>query len=156
MIIDIPGHKPFDIRHIVCDFNGTVAVDGVLLPGVAERFAALSQQGLSVSVITADTHGNVRDQLKDVTCDIHILTTKRHDIEKKQFVSKLGAQHVAAFGNGYNDHKMIKAARLGVAVCQSEGLAGVTAHNADVVVTSIHDGLDLILKPSRLIASLRY
>ena len=156
MNIAIPGHTPFDIRHIVCDFNGTVAVDGALLPGVAERFAALSAQGLSVSVITADTHGNARDQLKNTPCNVHILTSQRHDVEKKQFVSKLGARHVAAFGNGYNDHKMIKAARLGVAVCQSEGLAGVTARNADVIVTSIQDGLDLILTPSRLIASLRY
>ena len=156
MIINTPGHKSFNLDHVVCDFNGTIAIDGVLIEGVKESFNALINLGLKIHVITADTHGNVRKQLEGVDCSIKILSTDRHDLEKEEFVNQLGADNVVAFGNGYNDHLMLAKARLGVAVCQIEGMAGITMRNADVVVLTISDGLNLLLKPSRLIATLRY
>ncbi|MFW6250813.1 MAG: ATPase P [Alkalispirochaetaceae bacterium] len=38
---DIPGDRQYTIENVVCDFNGTLAVDGALLPGVAEAKAEL-------------------------------------------------------------------------------------------------------------------
>lgn len=35
--IDIPGRGTFGIRHVVCDYNGIIAVDGHLIEGVASR-----------------------------------------------------------------------------------------------------------------------
>ena len=35
LTISIPGGATLDIEHLVLDYNGTLAVDGVLLPGVA-------------------------------------------------------------------------------------------------------------------------
>ena len=34
--IDIPGRGTFGIRHVVCDYNGTIAVDGHLIEGGCE------------------------------------------------------------------------------------------------------------------------
>lgn len=45
--IEIPGRKPLHIAHVVLDYNGTIAVDGILLEGVGERIARL--QNLSVT-----------------------------------------------------------------------------------------------------------
>jgi len=39
--IDIPGKGLLRLEHAVFDVNGTLALDGELLPGVAERLAAL-------------------------------------------------------------------------------------------------------------------
>ena len=33
--IDVPGYGRLSLSHLVLDYNGTLAVDGELLPGVA-------------------------------------------------------------------------------------------------------------------------
>jgi hypothetical protein len=34
--LNIPGFKQLELSALVCDYNGTLAVDGQLLPGVAD------------------------------------------------------------------------------------------------------------------------
>jgi soluble P-type ATPase len=70
-------------------------------------------------------------------------------------VDGLGAGQVVAIGNGANDVDMLRTSALGIAVLGPEGLATPALLAADVVVASIDDGLDLLLQPKRLIASLR-
>ena len=41
--IDIPGRGTFGIRHVVCDYNGTIAVDGHLIEGVASRIREITE-----------------------------------------------------------------------------------------------------------------
>ena len=60
--IDIPGYKKLTLTHLVLDFNGTLACDGTLLPGVADRLNALSEK-LTVVVLTADTFGKAAGEL---------------------------------------------------------------------------------------------
>ncbi|MBI4505698.1 MAG: hypothetical protein HY691_09200 [Chloroflexi bacterium] len=54
--IDVPGRGRLTLCHLVLDVNGTLACDGVLLPGVAARLATLSER-LTLHLLTADTHG---------------------------------------------------------------------------------------------------
>ncbi|MFA4886376.1 MAG: ATPase P, partial [Desulfotomaculaceae bacterium] len=54
--IEIPGKEKLTIKNIVLDFNGTIALDGVLLPGVQEKLNALAV-GLNIYILTADTFG---------------------------------------------------------------------------------------------------
>jgi len=63
--IDIPGFGPLKLENLVLDYNGTLAVDGVLIGGVGERLSVLSKK-LTVYVITADTFGNAREGLKGI------------------------------------------------------------------------------------------
>ncbi len=42
MRIDIPGFEALDIKHVLCDFNGTLAIDGELIEGVEELINELS------------------------------------------------------------------------------------------------------------------
>ena len=58
-------------------------------------------------------------------------------------------------GNGFNDLLMAEACALSVCVIGREGCCGALLGKSDVVVTSIADGLDLLLKPDRLRATLR-
>ena len=41
--LEIPGRKKLLIKHLLLDFNGTLAVDGNLIPGIAEKLIQLSQ-----------------------------------------------------------------------------------------------------------------
>lgn len=153
--IDIPGFGAVSIKHIVSDFTGTLSEDGRLCRGVRERLNELSQN-LQVHILTADTFGAARDELKNVHCTIHILEGTDHDVQKERYVQKLGADNVIALGNGNNDRNMLKAARVGVAVCLIEGCSTDCIASADILVTSITDGLDLLLHPKRLKATLRF
>jgi len=54
--ISIPGRRTYELGHLVLDLNGTIALDGGLLPGVEDRLKALAER-LVVHLATADTHG---------------------------------------------------------------------------------------------------
>jgi soluble P-type ATPase len=152
--IDIPGWGPVRLEHIVMDYNGTLAVDGILVPGVAERLERLSAD-LKVHVITADTFGRVREGMRGIPCSVSILPPGAQDQGKLEYVQRLGARQVCAVGNGRNDRLMLEAAALGLAVILGEGAAAASLAVADVVCLSILDALDLLANPLRLMATLR-
>jgi len=153
--IDIPGFGAVKLMHLVSDFTGTLSFDGKLIPGVKERLNKLSES-LSLHVLTSDTFGTSRSELKGVHCALHVLEGEYHDLQKEEFVERLGAIHVVAYGNGNNDRKMLRAARIGIAVTEGEGCAVDILMAGEVHVTSIISGLDLLLHPKRLKATLRY
>ena len=153
--IDIPGFGMVKLEHLVSDFSGTLSVDGVLLPNVAARLNKLSEI-MSVHILTADTFGKARAELRKIICEVHILAGENHDVQKEAYVAKLGAEGVVALGNGKNDRKMLKAAKIGIAVTEGEGCAVDAIMAADIHVQSALDGLDLLLNPKRCKATLRF
>ena len=154
MEFDIPGFRRLEIRHLVLDYNGTIAIDGILLEGVGERIRELAEH-LTVHVITADTFGNAARQVAGLPLEVKILASDDHAREKRDFVVELGADNVVAIGNGRNDREMLEASAIGVALIQIEGGAAQAVMSADIVSTSILDALDLLRYPKRLTATLR-
>jgi len=153
--IDIPGFGIVKLEHLVSDFTGTLSFDGKLLTGVKKQLNQIAKF-LKIHILTADTFGKARQELGGVQCEIHILSGKNHDIQKEEYVNKLGAEAAVAFGNGSNDRRLLKAARIGIAVSLGEGCAVDAMMSADIFVTSAKDGLDLLLNPKRCKATLRY
>jgi P-type E1-E2 ATPase len=153
--LDIPGFGTVRLHHLVSDFTGTLSFNGKLIPGVKDRLNKLSEK-LSIHVLTSDTFGTAKAELKDVNCDIRILKGEYHDLQKEEFVEGLGASSVIAFGNGNNDRKMLRVARIGIAVTGDEGSAVDILMAGDALITNILHGLDLLLHPKRLRATLRY
>lgn len=162
LTVDIPGdfcgHShdeiPLTLAHLVLDFNGTIAEDGVLIAGVRERLERLAQQ-LVIHVITADTHGSAAQKLAGLPVTLHLLPPGAQSEAKAEFVRTLGVNHCVAIGNGRNDVLMLREAALGIVVIQTEGAAQITVAAADVVSRSIEEALDLLLHSKRLIATLR-
>ena len=152
--ITIPGYKTLQLSQLVLDFNGTLACDGRLLEGVAERLNVLAPE-MKIHVVTADTFGTVRQQLAEIPCDVVVLPVENQDTAKRDFVGQLDADATVAVGNGRNDRLMLKAAALGIAVVQEEGAAAETVIAADIVCPDILSALDLLDHPKRLIATLR-
>ncbi|MGW8193449.1 MAG: HAD family hydrolase, partial [Desulforhopalus sp.] len=152
-IIDIPEFGQLDISHIVCDYNGTLAVDGELLPGVSDAINSI--EGVQVHVITADTFGIAKMQLKHTNCLFTIAPVSNQAQWKLDYIESLGADSTATIGNGRNDSLMLKRAALGIALLQKEGAAVEAIINADIVCSSILDALDYFSHPKRLIATLR-
>jgi soluble P-type ATPase len=153
--ITIPGGaEALHLEHLVLDFNGTLACDGVLLGGVAELLQGLSSQ-LALHVVTGDTFGRAREALGGLPCRLVILDATGQSEAKRQYVERLGADTVACIGNGRNDRLMMEIAALGIAVMQAEGASPQTLSAADVVTGDVRDALDLLLHPLRLAATLR-
>jgi soluble P-type ATPase len=152
--VNIPGFKTLQLEYLVLDHNGTLAVDGILMPGVKERLEKLSQD-LKIFVVTADTFGKAGAELEGIPCELTILAKKDQDMGKLDFIKKLGSGNTVCMGNGRNDRLMLKLAGLGIAVVLEEGVAVETITAADILCTGIVPALELLLNPLRLTATLR-
>lgn len=152
--VNVPGLGLLALKHLVLDLNGTIAVDGEVLPGVAERLEKLSGQ-LSVHLLSADTRGLAAQTASRLGVTLTRVEPGDESRRKCKVVELLGREKVVAIGNGANDRQLLEAAALGIAVLESEGLAVATLTAADVVARSVQDALDLLLSPRRLAATLR-
>ncbi len=153
-MVDIPGFGKIEIDHIVCDFNGTVAEDGLLVKEVVEIFKTLSKS-FTIHLITADTFGSVESQAKGLPVTIKVLKSADHTAEKGEYTRSLGSERCAALGNGNNDIEMLKAAKIGIALLGGEGCSTGALLSSDIVCKSAEEALGLFLNPSRLKATLR-
>jgi len=152
--ITIPNFAQLQLRHIVLDYNGTIAKDGILKESVKSSINQLSKN-FTIHIITADTFGSVAKQSKHLHIKLKILSSSDHAQEKADYIAMLGAQNCAAVGNGNNDKEMLQTAALGIAVTGEEGCATQTLLTSDIVCKSIEDALKLFEKQKRMIATLR-
>lgn len=152
--VEIPGYGLLQLEHLVLDVNGTIARDGDVIPGVPEALGTLSNE-LHVLAVTADTHGMASALRDRLGIEVRVIERGREAAAKLDLVDELGADSVVAIGNGANDELMLKDAALGIAVLGDEGAASLAVGAADVVTTSVHVALGLLLEPRRLIATLR-
>ena len=153
--LDIPGFGLLVLEHLVLDYTGTLSFNGSLLPNVKEKLNDLAKL-LRIHVLTADTFGTATDELSDISCEIRIISGRNLDVQKEEYIRGLGAEKVVAIGNGLNDRRMLKVARIGVAVNGREGCAVETLLAADIQVINILDALDFMLNPKRLKATLTF
>lgn len=151
--IDIPGREAIEIEHIVLDYNGTVALDGRLMAGAAERMEKLGQLA-RIYVLTADTYGTVQAQCAGLGIEVKTFP-QANAAERKAEIVRALCGGTACIGNGLNDIGMFDAADLSIAVMDGEGVCAALISHADVLVRSADEGLDLLLKPDRLRATLR-
>ena len=149
--IDIPQRGMIELHHAVFDVNGTLAVDGIPIPGVVYRLQVLAEH-LSLHALTAGTHGNIAELERELSFPLRIISTGE---EKMHYVERLGPAGVIAFGNGRNDVAMLHLAAIGIAILAGEGVAIEALQAADVLAPGPVEAIDLVLKPKRLIATLR-
>ena len=126
-------------------------MDGVFVPGVPDRLLKLSEI-LQMHILTAGTHGNLAELEERAGLTFQLIA---HGEEKRRYVEQLDPCTVIAFGNGTNDASMLRLAEIGVAILGAEGLSMEALRAADILVRSPLDAMDLVLRPKRLLATLR-
>ncbi len=154
MQLSIPGVGDLEVKHLVLDFNGTIARDGQLLSNLDQTLQKLAEK-ITIHILTADTGGTVRHELAGLPCTLHIITAGSEAEQKAAYIRQLGADQTICFGNGANDCLMLQEARLGVAVLEGEGTAVSAVNHADIVCRSIYDAMGLLMVPQRIIATMR-
>ncbi|MFK5952154.1 MAG: ATPase P [Desulfobacterium sp.] len=152
--IKIPGAFTLNIKHVLLDFNGTIAVDGRLVQGVGHKINDLAQN-LDFHVITADTFGSVKKEIKGLKCSLKVIPEQDQVQAKRDYLETLGKDKTIAAGNGANDESMLREAVLGIAVLGQEGLASKTLAASDIMVMNILDLFGYLEHPGRLVACLR-
>lgn len=152
--LNIPGRGVLQLEHLVSDVNGTLAVDGQLQDGLSRSLRGLRDR-LTIHLLTADTHG--RQHTVDQQLGFQAVRIQPGDesVQKADYIRSLGAERVAAIGQGANDAAMLKEAALGICVLSAEGVALETLLAADLVLPDIFSALELLEKPMRIVASLR-
>ena len=152
--IEIPGFRTVEIDNLILDFNGTIALDGNLLDGVDGRLVELSHQ-VNIHIITADTFGLVERSCAGLPVRIQRIPPGEEADRKRILLEQMGCEHTAAMGNGANDVQMLERACLGIAVLGREGACATALKAADICVPDACIGLDLLLFPKRVTATLR-
>jgi soluble P-type ATPase len=117
--INIPGAQPLRLSHLILDYNGTLACDGSILPGVAECLKILAEH-LDIHIVTADTFGNVRTQVAHLPVQLAVIPPGKQAQAKAAYTEKLGPANSVAIGNGRNDALMLQQSALGIAVMQTD------------------------------------
>ena len=154
MIIEIPGRHTLDIKHIIFDYNGTIALDGKVIDGVIEKMNQYADV-MNFHVVTADTYGTAERELEGANCLVVNLSKSVNYKTKTDYLAHLGKENTLSVGNGFNDSDLLKQSILGVAVIQDEGLCMDALLSADIVCKSVMDVFSYLEKPNRLKATLR-
>jgi P-type E1-E2 ATPase len=152
--LDIPSLGNYVLTDLVLDVNGTLSVDGELLPGVAARCRDLTEV-VTIHLLTADMRGTAAGIAEELGVRWTRVRAGGEAEQKRCFVQELGGHNVVAIGNGHNDVQMLAAAGLGIAVLGAEGTSVRALMHADLAVADICTALDLLLHPTRIIATLR-
>ena len=152
--VEIPGYKTLRLTTLISDFNGTLAVDGVLDDAVRKGLLNIASS-LELVVVTADTHGTVRQAMEALPVRIIVLDHANQVEAKRKAVEEADADSVVFFGNGANDVGALSEAALSIVVLGEEGASGEALRYADLVVKKPVDAVHLLSTPKRLIAGLR-
>lgn len=152
--IVIPGKQTLHLEYLVCDINGTLTLDGQLLPGVAADIDSLKHI-LEIHLLSADTLRRADDIAASLNIHLQKISPGSEALNKADYIHELGEERIVAIGQGANDAMMLKQAALGICVFSTEGTAVATLISADLVVPDIISALELLLNPTRIAATLR-
>jgi soluble P-type ATPase len=134
--------------------NGTLATDGRIPGELKTKIQALAQKA-KIYILTADTQGTASEEVKGLEVELVKIEEEESTSGKFDFLKTINPEKTVVLGNGNNDHLILKEAGLGIGVLGEEGMAVSAMNDADLVVKNISDGLDLLMKPKRLVATLR-
>ena len=152
--VDIPGWGNMEIENLVLDLNGTVATDGKIPSEVKKKISALANH-VKIYILTADTQATAAEEIREMNVELIKVEDKESKEGKFNFLTSLDLEKTVAMGNGNNDELILKEAALGIAILGDEGISVTALKQADIMAKNISDALDLLLKPKRLMATLR-
>lgn len=151
MIYAIPGQDELEIKTIILDLNGTLSVGGVVPDGVKERLLRLKPH-FKIVFFTGNTRNDADELAKNLGIEWRLAKTAG---DKRRLALELEPNTCATIGNGLIDLELFAVVRLSIATLQAEGVHVKTLLNADIVIPTINDALDMFIDEQRLIATLR-
>ncbi|MFT4058310.1 MAG: hypothetical protein QM652_02040 [Legionella sp.] len=152
--VSISGFADLTITDVIFDYNGTLAVDGILIAGVDKLLTTLARK-LKIHVVTGDSLGTAKKELTGIPCTVHIVPSLEQGLAKQQYLQQLNAKNTIAIGNGRNDRQIMHDTAIGILILGTEGASVHALKEADILVANIFDAINLLEHPGRLLATLR-
>lgn len=152
--VNIPGFADLTINEVIFDYNGTLAIDGHLISGVASELIELAKK-VTIHVVTGDSLGTAKNELQGIPCNVVIVPPIEQGLAKKNYLQKLNAKETISIGNGRNDQQVMKDSAVGILILGEEGAAVEALKAADIIVANIFDAINLLQHPNRLLSTLR-
>ncbi len=143
-----------NLKYLLLDYTGTLSEHGKLMNCVKDKLETLQSKFDKILVLTADTFGTAKEELKDIPVEVVIL---KHPTSKGKLniVNELGPEYCVAIGNGNNDIDMLKASKLSFAVINKDGCNAKLINHADVIFKSTCDALEALADQRIIISLLR-
>ena len=151
--IQRPGMESLELHFVLIDFEGTLAMDGRVHPKAKDKVNLLSKR-VTVYILTKSSKEKVEETLKKMKAEILSMTEGDSSQQKLDVLQRLGPHQTAVIGNGFDDVQIMEQAGLGMCVIGKEGSSPEAVAKADLVVTSVLDALDFLLRPLRQGATL--
>ena len=148
-----PGQTSLGIEFVLIDFDGTLAQDGRVHPKAKDKINLLSKRA-KIYILVKEEDERVGQSLRNVKAGRYFLRDGEASGQKAGLLREFGPDRCVAIGNGVDDGAMLEEAGLGICVIGKEGASAQGLAKADVVVSSVLDALDLLLKPLRHKATL--
>jgi soluble P-type ATPase len=143
-----PGQDPLEVEFLFVDFEGTLASDGRIHPKAKDKINLLSKR-IRIHVFVKSGQALPEKTFRNVKAEIVYLTEGSSSKQKTDRLEKLGPGRTVAIGNGLDDARIIEEAGFGICVIGKEGASGEAVRKADLVVMSVLDAFDFLLKPLR-------
>jgi soluble P-type ATPase len=148
-----PDQDPLEVEFLFVDFEGTLASDGRIHPKAKDKINLLSKR-IRIHVFVKNGQALPGKTFRNMKAEIVYLTEGSSSKQKTDRMEKLGAGRTVAIGNGLDDARIIEEAGFGICVIGKEGASGEAVRKADLVVMSVLDAFDFLLKPLRQKATL--
>lgn len=152
--IEIPGRGKYQFSHVFFDFNGTLAVDGIISEPIKQLLVKLSDS-LELVLLTADTNHSARNQCRDLPIDVHVLDQAGQRQQKASILEQTEGQAKIAIGNGSLDDEMFRSADLAICIMGEEGCTVSALLASDILVRTPKEAIELLLRPNRLVSTWR-
>lgn len=140
------------MRTLIVDLNGTLTIRGEVVKGVLERLEKLKQKGLKIVLFSGDTIGNGKKIAGELNIELIVASTGE---EKRLAALNFHPETCVAIGNGLIDVALFRLVNVSIATLQAEGVHTECLKEADILVPSVLDALDLLIDENSLIATLR-
>jgi soluble P-type ATPase len=70
--VNILGYRTLVLSFPVLGYNGTIACDGHLIPGIRGRLEALSKS-VAIHILTADAFESVQKEMIGIPCEVVVI-----------------------------------------------------------------------------------
>lgn len=152
MQYEIPESESIEIKTIVLDLNGTLAVKGQIIQGVKERIVVLKQLGIDIVLFSGDQRNNASELCNELGITFQKANSQK---EKEQLFLNYDSETTVAIGNARIDNGTFRHAKIAIATLQAEGIHTGILEHVDIIVPSINDALDLFIDSNSLKATMR-
>ena len=141
-----------DLKTIVLDLNGTLAVHGKISFGVKKRLKRLKKLGFKIILLSGDARHNAERIAKKLNIDVKITKDGK---EKIKFMKTLNKEEIISIGNARIDSGMFTNSKIKILTLQAEGIHASLIEKVDIVVPSIKDALDLFIDKNNFLATMK-